>query len=58
MGQDGTLIGALAKEDEEDGEMDLRVIEKTEPLELGDELDVENEGGEESSMCLGFCRLW
>lgn len=48
----------MVKEDEEDGEMDLRVIEKIEFLEFGDELDVENEGGEEFSMCLGFCRLW
>lgn len=32
--------------------MDWTVIEKTEPLKLGDELVVENEGEEASSICL------
>lgn len=53
MGQGWTLTGALANGDEEE-EVDWTVIEKTEPLELGDESVVENEGGEASSICLVF----
>ena len=37
--------------------MDWTVIEKTEPLELGDQSVVENEGGEASSICLVFGQL-
>lgn len=55
-GQDKTLIGVLEKGDEEE-EMNWRIIEQAEPLELGNELDVENEGEEESSICLVFGQL-
>ena len=51
MGQDSTLIGVLEKGDEEE-EMNWRVIDQAEPLELDNELDVENERKEESSICL------
>lgn len=47
--QNGTLTGALANGDEEE-EVNWRVSEKTVPLELGDELDVKNEKGKESSV--------
>jgi hypothetical protein len=40
--QDGSLTGDRANEYEEE-EMDPRVFEKTEPLGLRTELDVENE---------------